>query len=383
MEKVMIKIRELADPDIVPLAELLARGFPHTLALGFPYTTTEFWVDLFNLWWTTNPAYSEQFPRGWVLEKDTKLVGFIGNVPVKFLIRGEVTTAAASNGWFVDPSIRGLFSLKLFNEFIQQKFASLLLFKIENESFLKITSRYKFEHYFLPKSQKEYVYIINKKKVESVFLSFLFNKKISKFSDILELIGRFGYLICAYLYQKPVTPGGILPYERYISSVCTSCDDSFSSLWKPFLNACDVTLSRDTKTLNWLYFSSARLRKRIVIQCRRSHDNTLAGYMVFDIQREKPSAAGKMQLMDQCIENNDPQVLTSLLSFAIEIGKQNEAGIMVVWANNPETESYLRKRFTLRRNAQYHRYIRFPEPHEISAEEHPENVCPTMIYPPQ
>ena len=52
---------------------------------------------LFDLWWTSNPAYTPQIPRGWVLENDTTLVGFIGNIPVKFLVSGAGEIAAASN----------------------------------------------------------------------------------------------------------------------------------------------------------------------------------------------------------------------------------------------------------------------------------------------
>ena len=373
----MLTIREVEEKDIIPLAEFLPNGFH--------YTTKVFWLRLFKLWWTSNPAYTDQFPRGWVLDKDTSIVGFIGNIPVKFLIHGAVRIAAASNSWYVDPSVRGLFSLRLFNEYLKQKSASLFLFKRgEDEHVLKILSKYKFEEHILPKSQKEYVYIINKRKVGFIFLDFLLKNRIPKLSELLELYKKVGFLFSMYLCQKSVNRGFDLHDDAYISSICALCDDSFSKLWEPYLNSCEVALSRDTKTLNWLYFSSARCNKRVVIQCHRSPNKTLAGYMVFDIQRMKPSDVGTMNLMDMCIENNDPKVLASLTSCAIELGKQNNAALLVVWANNQETERYFHSTFTMRMTAKHYRYVRFSDLHEINLGGYNHgNVCLPLIFPPQ
>jgi hypothetical protein len=205
-----------------------------------------------------------------------------------------------------------------------------------------------------------------------------------KLKELLELFTRLGLLINAYLYQKSVIQGRVVPGKEYTSSVCTLCDDSFSMIWDEHQNECNVTMSRDTQTLNWLYFSSSRLRKRIVIQCHRSYDKKLAGYMVFDVQRLKSSDEATLQLMDMCIADNDPRVLESLTSYAIEIGKQNGVSLLLVWGNSQETETYFRRTMTLRRNAQYHRYIRFPDSQEMnSSKNNFGNICPTMIYPPQ
>ena len=373
----MVTVREVEDKDIIPLAAFLPGGFP--------YTTKEFWVPLFALWWNSNPAYTDQFPRGWVLEHNASIVGFIGNIPVPFLIRGAVHIAAVANSWYVDPSVRGLSSLRLFNEYLNQKRASLFLFKRGNdEHVLKILSRYQFEEYILPKSQKEYVYVINKRKADFIFRDFLFKNRIPKLSELGELYKQAGFLVFAYLYQKSVILECDVPGNTYSSSLCTSCDESFSRIWDPSLNSCDVALSRDTKTLNWLYFSSARANKRVVIQCHRSRNKTLAGYMVFDIQRMNPSGEGIMNLMDICIENNDPQVLASLTSFAIETGKQNNAALLLVWANSQETEKYFRSMFSMRMNAHHYRYIRFSEPSAMnSGRDHYRTVCLPMIFPPQ
>jgi hypothetical protein len=373
----MIKIRELENKDLTPLSEFLPKGFPTT--------TKEFWLPVFEWWWTLNPAYTDQFPRGWILEKNGSIVGFIGNIPVKFLVNGVVRIAAASNSWYVDPSVRGIFSFALFNEFLKQKGAALFLFKGEDtKNIMNILSKYQFEEYILPKSQKEYVYIIDKKRVHDIFTTFLVNNRMPQLSHLWEYSKRLGFLFFTYLYQKPPI-GDDGPYkEIYISSVAASCDDTFCRLWEPLLNACDVTLLPDAKTLNWLYFSSARSYTRIVIQCHRSRDNILVGYMVFDLTTNKKLQTGSMQLLDMCIENNDPHVLASLITFAIKLGKQKNAALLIVWAKSPETEIFFGSTIILSRTVQQYRYIRFSGIPEITFDRDTYgNVCLPMMYPPQ
>jgi len=372
----MLIVREVEDKDLLPLAEFLPKGFPNT--------TTEFWIPLFELWWTSNPAYTDQFPRGWILENGTSIVGFIGNIPVKFLFHGIVRIAALSNSWYVDPSVRGISSLRLFNEFMKQRDASFLLFKKDDDSLMGILHNYKFKEFTLPRNQREFVYIIDKKKVYFIFFRYLLKLRIPKLSEFSEKYKKFGLLLLAYLYQKPFLRKDEGTGTAYISSLCTVCDETFFNLWAPYLKSCDFTLSRDTKTLNWLYFSSARKYTRVVIQCHRSRDKTLAGYMVFDIQRMNPSDDGIMNLMDICVQNNDPDVLASLISYAVKIGKQNNAALLIVWADNQETENYFKSMFSMSIPAKYFRYVRFSDPQGIkSYGDNHGNVCLPMIYPPQ
>jgi hypothetical protein len=373
----MIKVREVEDKDLIPLAEFLPKGFP--------YTKKEFWPPLFELWWTLNPAYTTEIPRGWILEKDRSIVGFIGNIPVRFLVGDTVRIAYSSNSWYVDPSVRGIFSFILFNHYLKQKNASLFLFKGEdNTHIMNILSKYKFEEHILPLSQKEYVYIIDKKKVNSIFKTYLVNNQFPKLSQLLEYAKRVGFLLLAYLGQKPIISGGSSPDETYVSSLCTSCDDAFFKMWEQSLNPCTATLSRDLETLNWLYFSSARLYKRVVIQCHRLRDKTLAGYMVFDIIQKKTSDVGSMHLMDMCIEKNDPHVLASLTSCAVELGKQNNAALLILWANSPATETYFCNAITMRRTAKHYRYVKISDNPEMKlCKDNYDTVSLPMIYPPQ
>ena len=88
-----------------------------------------------------------------------------------------------------------------------------------------------------------------------------------------------------------------------------------------------------------------------------------------------------MQLMDMCIMNNDPQVLASLISFAIEVGKQNNAPILLLWANSPDTDSSLRKRFRIQWPAGSPSSIKFSE--ILEGDSNAFNIYSSLINPPR
>ena len=137
----MITLREVESEDFVPLAETLPKGFHNT--------TKETWLQRFENWWTLNPAFTPDLPRGWILEEDAKIVGFIGNIPVKFNIHGETKIAAASASWYVDPSVRGMSSIRLFKEYLNQSNVTLFLFYNENTDLLKVVDKLGFKEYIL------------------------------------------------------------------------------------------------------------------------------------------------------------------------------------------------------------------------------------------
>jgi len=225
----MVTVREVEDNDIIPLAESLPKWGNH-----FSGTTKEIWLQRFEIWWNLNPAFSSDIPRGWILENERRIVGFIGNVPVKFLIRGEERIAVAAVDWFVESSIRGIFSIKLFNEYMNQKSAYLFLFNTLDEKIIGILNKYKFKKYCLPLIQTEYFYILKREKVTFISIMFLNIGKIHDLYELLRFFTRLRMLICSYIYQKPVIQFDDLPGNKYRSSVCTYCDDSFSRIWKSY-----------------------------------------------------------------------------------------------------------------------------------------------------
>ncbi len=371
----MIKIREISEQDLARLADYLVAQ-PR-----FSLTTKETWERRFDIWWGSNPAFSPGFPRGWILENEDLIVGFIGNVPVKFLIRGEEKTAVAAVAWHVDPSVRGLSSIGMLKEFAQQDNASLYLFNTDKEDLMKLLFKLKFKKFVLPRFQTKYFYILKPSALVAVLIRLNILKRVYNSASLWKMLKEIGSFLNAYLHQKPAVRPNPAREKKFRTSLCTSCDESFSTIWEEFLNGCDVTLSRDTETLNWLYFSSIEPSERVVIQCRRSGDNSLAGYMVFDLQRPRASDAIVMKLMDLCIAKKDPEVLTSILDTAMETAKQRNAAALELWALDEEMDTFLRSNFSICIPFRHHNLFRLADIPGVPADSL--SICPSLIAPPR
>jgi hypothetical protein len=356
----MIKIRKVEDNDLLPLSEFLRKVFPTQ------FETKKYCLQKFEYWWSTNPAYSDQISRGWILESDEAIVGFIGNIPVNIIVDGEAKLAVAAVYWYMDPSFRGIYSIRLFNEFIKQKNISVFQFKYRNESMKIFLSRYNFKEYILPQFQQQYIYMIDKKRLNLYTIAFiLFNNLNLKLQGLSELVRRLGFLMGPWKLQKSLVQGNALD-EEYTSSICTSCDASFLSLHHLNHRNNDIDIFYDVKTLNWLYFSERENNKRIVIQCKRSSDNSLVGYMVFDIYLHNLYREKILHLMEICIEKENLQVLQSLIAFATEIGKQNNINLLILWANSPNIDAYFQSADVLKRSVRTYRYVRLSDSNDMS-----------------
>ncbi len=89
-----ISIRELESSDYPALAEFNSR-FPGDTR------TKENWRATFDHWWTNNPAYGEEWQRGFLLLDGNEIVGFVGSFPSLFKVGDEIVTAFNGTTWRV------------------------------------------------------------------------------------------------------------------------------------------------------------------------------------------------------------------------------------------------------------------------------------------
>jgi len=86
--------------------------------------TREDWLRLYE----RNPLLRTRaldWPWGWALESDGRLLGHLGNVPLEYAFGDRSLVAAAASNWVVDPAARG-HSLQLVLHFFRQTQADLL-----------------------------------------------------------------------------------------------------------------------------------------------------------------------------------------------------------------------------------------------------------------
>jgi hypothetical protein len=82
--------------------------------------------------WLNNPAYDSSRPIGWALESRSDLVGFFGNVPLHYWLRGELIRTVSPRCWVVDERFR-TFALLLADAFLSQPDIDLALSTTGNQ----------------------------------------------------------------------------------------------------------------------------------------------------------------------------------------------------------------------------------------------------------
>ncbi|MEO5347529.1 MAG: hypothetical protein H7834_14315 [Magnetococcus sp. YQC-9] len=65
-----------------------------------------FWKQRFRFWWEENPAFSESFPRGCLMENQGEIVGIFALFPTHIILKGQKCIAANMTCWRVLPNWR-------------------------------------------------------------------------------------------------------------------------------------------------------------------------------------------------------------------------------------------------------------------------------------
>jgi hypothetical protein len=113
------KLREVRQEDYPQIVSLSTE---HGIPTG---RSLEEWQHL----WAANPAYGlveRDWPRGWVLEAEGRIVGYIGIIPSLYSYNNRQLLAAVSYCWVVENQYRG-YSLFLLDRCLHPKGAELLI----------------------------------------------------------------------------------------------------------------------------------------------------------------------------------------------------------------------------------------------------------------
>ena len=92
-----MNILELKQTEYAEVAKFLSIIFNHT---------EKFWLDRFHFLWDLNPAFSKKYERGFVIKDGSRIVGFIGKFPTKFLSDGKEGIAWNGTGLAIHPGYR-------------------------------------------------------------------------------------------------------------------------------------------------------------------------------------------------------------------------------------------------------------------------------------
>lgn len=236
--------------------------------------TSEFWLDRFKYWWDNNPAMNENIERGWIiLGEGGQIVGFLGNIPVKYYINGKDEIVCCLTSWYVKETYRHK-SLGLLAPFLKQREPILLLATTPSDKVSIMLLRLGFHDLESKWLTRDALYPVDLS--ESLDL---FARRIALNKNIFFLFKCAGTFVLPVLkiFQIISKSRMSIADKNYTFREIDTFDSSYALLWDEFKKKYDMLAVRNVETLNWFFFGSKLLasgRKVIEIRC----DNNLAGY---------------------------------------------------------------------------------------------------------
>lgn len=286
----------------------------------------EDWLDLFGYWWEKNPAMEPHIPMGWILvSADDRVGGFLGNIPLRYVLNGKEVTVCSGTSWFVDEPYRHK-SLDFLNRFLKQKHPLLNTTPID--AVHKIFLRLGFKELARPWLQVEGILPVHCSSFWDFFVHKRFADK-SFFQPLRWLSPLMGAGIHLVLHLgRLIRCPGSAPYTTRQISWFT---DRTAIMPDRFRTDFSFYAQRTPETLNWYFFSTERLKgKRRVLEVLAGKESI--GYVaVKKVEKlEHGGSFGYYEVADLALDRAEPEVYMALFKGLAAMAKKESRPIAFI-----------------------------------------------------
>lgn len=294
-------VREATFGDYSQLATLLSEN-------GLETKSFDEWRDL----WVANPVYQQrqsQWAVGWVLETEEKeLVGFLGNIPLAYVLNGQRLIAAVTHAWAVAPRYRS-YALLLLDHYFSQSNVDIYLSTTVNALASQAFATFGSQRVPVGSWDRSLFWIGN---TRGFARSWLRMKQVP-FSDIL------GTVFAAALWSKTRQSHRAAKVTRHLTEVeaCNSFDVRFVAFWKALLRKEHGILLavRTQEALDW-HFGHARHQQKLLVLAV-TQNSSLLSYAIFLRQDNSRYGLQRMRLVDFQTLKEDSSDLVPMLAWAL------------------------------------------------------------------
>lgn len=297
-----LKVRQAYLTDYSQVAELEAR-------YGLATKSREEWEHL----WLENPVYRQfekEWPIGWVAENaGGRVIGYIGNIPLRYHFRGTELLAATSRAWVIDSNYRPYSLLLLDHFFAQPKVDLFLTTSLSAEASEGFRS---FNPSPVPVGDWDHsvFWITN----YSGFITSSLTRKEVPFPKV------FSYAVSVPLFARDKLTNWYLNTHasKVDVDVCTDFDDRFDVFWRTLRrNRSQLLLgSRSRDVLTW-HFKYALSQDKAWILCV-SDKFRLVAYSIFYRQDNSRCGLKRVRLIDFQTLDGDNSRLLSMIRYALK-----------------------------------------------------------------
>lgn len=327
--------RQARFDDIAGIIELMKRN-----EMEFRNKDPEEWHNI----WKKNPLFSElesAWPIGWVLEDGSgKIVGFMGNIPLVYLLGPKRLIAASATSWVVDYGHRN-HSIVLLTHFMGQKNVDILLDTTASDTAQKIFAAFKASE--LPVASYE--------RVLFAIIDYC-NFTASTFRRYGLILPRLLIRpIALIIYLSDLMTGKIRNFKKIVREDILQLnvfDNRFDIFWSKLSQGSKKLLAiRDSKWLGW-HFGNAVENKKAWIFVKKSGPD-ISAYAVF-IRKDNPKINLKrLKLADYQTLDDDPAILEEMLLCAVAKCREEKIDVLESSGFNADKEEILQKLLSRRR----------------------------------
>jgi hypothetical protein len=268
--------------------------------------------------WRHNPAlqYAQaQPPMGWVLEAQDKVVGYLGNIPLRYHYGDQVLIAVAGHGFVVEPAYRAM-AMRLNSAFYRQISVDLYLTTTAIEAVGKIARAFK----CAPLPQEDYDKVLfwvlqSRPFAQAVMKKFEFGPITSYVGGAVASIAVAGDKILRSRW--PRRSDASLSLKRVNMN---EIGDDFDQLWLAKLKEKPRLLAnRDAATLRWHFQTPDDPGETCVFCCHR--ERKLVGYSVMRTDPKQGNALRRSTIADTLAIADNPEIVKLLWTAAYEHAK--------------------------------------------------------------
>jgi hypothetical protein len=286
--------------------------------------TGEVTDDAWQWLWVDNPACPAAWPIGWVLEHEQQLVGYIGNIPRRYVAHGRPVIAACARAFVVDLIFRR-HALKLLSAFYKQNGADVYLFTGANPMAAPLyqlaqarplpQANFNNTLYWIFSAAGLIASTVRKRGVPKLLAATVAH-------TVGPLLDLWQWLVCR---NRMALPTGLSISVLDPQDIGPEFDD-FWSRW------CADTLpqfkaERSAELLRWQFAHSAAAARQPVFLCIRQN-GTLMGYVV--LTRWDSTSVGLQRLMvaDLVAVGNRPELVVGLMRGALSYGRSTRVHLL-------------------------------------------------------
>lgn len=312
--------------------------------LGLKPDTMDDWERI----WGSNPESNEKIPMGWVIACNNMIVGYLGNVPLKYYVGVEPVVAVAARGWAVAQEYRQ-YSLLLLAKYISQKNVDILLNSSSNLSTFHIFRGLGCMVAPVDIFSKIVFWVIDSKNFTHLALEKIGSSKLWNLLKIPIRICFFSITLFNYFFIniKLIVLKNFNPRVEIRRVLPSQINEEFEQLWRRKIEQSTSFIADRSKIkLNW-YFTR---KNDSVVLLGFYKEGVLMGYSAFLSTQILKTNYSKMQLLDFLVLDDCPKFWDFMVCEGYRLAKSRNTLMLEMMPISPEFKRAAQVSGALRRS---------------------------------